>query len=186
MLVGCWAGNSLSCCERGWRRRRGACIVLGGGLLPIPGHPQVPQAHVARKSHVQRATTGLGRAPGELLLNFMERGAPGALPKPSAAGAERRRQPRLRGSGHGAFRSRSACCPRTHGLGSALLHRGQPQGWGARLRSCPSLRVRHQRGAAGCMVLMRFVLALVPQQGHVPTLCPSPGVQRLVLSLSHF
>lgn len=40
MLVGCWAGNSLSCWERGWRRRRGACIVLGGGFCPSQGTPR--------------------------------------------------------------------------------------------------------------------------------------------------
>ncbi|XP_023796982.1 hippocalcin-like protein 4 isoform X1 [Cyanistes caeruleus] len=54
-------------------------------------------APIPRTSH-PREETALGWAPGELLLNFLEREAAGAPGEPSAAPAE----PRLRGSGHGA------------------------------------------------------------------------------------
>lgn len=123
-----WAPAAAADGDRCWwddGAGRSCCLwdLLGAGLAgstrnptaPTPGSPRVPRAHTASASNPWEDTV-LGWAPGELLLNFTEREAPGAPGEPSAAPAERRWQPRLRGSGHGAYRNGSARCPHSQGL----------------------------------------------------------------------
>lgn len=105
--------------EWGWLGARGATLQRGEACaLPrVPPCPLSPHGQEIRCSEGRWCLVGLQ-------VNFystfsMESEAPGALSKPSAARAEQRRQPRLRGSGHGVYRSSSASCPRSCRLASA-------------------------------------------------------------------
>lgn len=156
--------------DDGAGRSRCLCDSPGAGLAgskrnppsPLPGYPRVPQTHAARTSHPRKETV-LGWAPGELLLNFMEREAPGAPGEPSAAPAERRWQPRLRGSGHGAYQSGSAPCPHTR-ASPGLPAAGSPPGQTLSPPRAGQEQVGHgcdQLDAVRPMVPGRFLCALM-------------------------
>lgn len=107
----------------GWKHQE-PCFTQGwGGACAhprVPLSPPSPHGQEIRCSEERWCLVGLQ-------VNFystfsMEREATGALSKPSAARAERRWQPRLRGSGHGMYRSISVSCPRGCGLPRAPVH----------------------------------------------------------------
>lgn len=145
--------------ERGWLGARGALLHwVGGGLCPSQGTPSPPSP----RGQEIRCSEGRWCLVG-LQVNFystfsMEREAPGALSKPSAARAERSRQPRLRGSGHGVYRSSSASCPRSCGFASTpgCCAAGSPAAEGCLAVTPSSPRSGSGITAAGCMLQVRW------------------------------
>lgn len=155
---------------------------LGGEAC---AHPKVPPCPPSPRGQEIRCSEGRWCLVG-LQVNFystfsMEREAPGALSKPSAARAERSRQPRLRGSGHGVYRSSSASCPRSCGFASApgRCAAGSPAAEGCLAVTPSSPRAGQERvghrcswlHAASQMVPVRFFPCF---NGRLvlPLLCP--------------